>query len=307
MGADHASLVATLWPGGAETRVGEGRVIASRDIEEALARIGVAPDFVYAGGSAASDIPFVHRKLSDGESYFLVNRADRAETIKASFRVTGKAPELWHADTGSSESVSYRVVGGETVVPMTLGAGESVHVVFRRPLTHDSMIVDKPAPVELSRLHGPWTVKFEPGRGAPETISMPRLAPFNESSVPGIKYFSGIATYTREFTAPKGWKPGRPLWLDLGDVHELAEVSINGQMVGAVWHAPFRLNLGTAVRRGQNRLEIRVANLWVNRLIGDAQPNVAEKATWTALPTYRTDAPLKPSGLIGPVTLSGDK
>ena len=113
-----------------------------------------------------------------------------------------------------------------------------------------------------------------------------------------------MATYSRDFTTPKGWKPGQPLWLDLGDVRELAEVSINGKPAGAAWHPPYRVEIGSAVKKGKNRLEVKVANLWVNRLIGDRQPG-ATKLTWTAMPTYKPDAPLRPSGLIGPVKLLG--
>ena len=98
----------------------------------------------------------------------------------------------------------------------------------------------------------------------------------------------------------------QPLWLDLGEVRELAEVRVNGSPAGAVWHAPYRLDIGGVARPGRNRLEVRVANLWVNRLIGDAQPG-ATKITWTALPSYRADAPLRRSGLIGPVRLLGQR
>ena len=133
---------------------------------------------------------------------------------------------------------------------------------------------------------------------------MTTLAPLDENAEPGIRYFSGEATYTTRFAAPKGWKPGQPLWLDLGEAREVAEVSVNGKPAGSVWHAPYRLDIAALARKGTNSLTVKVANLWVNRLIGDAQPG-ATKVTWTALPTYRADAPLRRSGLIGPVTLLG--
>ena len=302
--ADYTALVAKLWPGGAVASIGMGRVIASTDVEAALSGIGVAPDFRYTGGSEGADIPFLHRKLADGDSYFLVNRNDRAETIEARFRVTGKAPELWHAETGTAEPVSYRIENGETVIPLALGAEESLHVVFHKPATADALAIKKLAPATLATLDGSWTVNFQLGRSAPASATLPQLAPLNENADPGIKYFSGIATYAKDFTSPKGWKAGQPLWLDLGQVHELAEVSVNGKPAGAAWHAPFRIDIGSVTKPGKNKLEIRVANLWVNRLIGDAQPG-ATKITFTAMPSYLKSAPLRPSGLIGPVTLQG--
>ena len=299
--ARYRELVAKLWTGSPQTSIGKGRVIASSDIAGALASIGVAPDFRFSGAEGA-DIPFVHRKFADGESYYLVNRKDRPEVIEAHFRVTGKTPELWHAETGTSEQVSYRIENGETIVPLSLGSEESLHVVFRKPAVAGAISVKKISPVLAARLDGPWTVAFQPGRNAPASVALPILSPLNESADPGIKYFSGIAAYTRDFAAPKGWKPGQPLWIDLGQVGELAEVSVNGRSAGAAWHAPYRVDIGRTAKPGRNSLEVRVANLWVNRLIGDAQHG-ANKITFTAMPTYRADAPLRPSGLIGPVTL----
>lgn len=302
--AEYAEVVAKLWPGGDVATVGKGRVIASNDIEASLRRIGVAPDFRFSGGQDGAKIPFLHRKLTDGDSYFLVNQMDRTETVEARFRVTGKAPELWRAETGTTDAVSYRIERGETVVPLTLRADESVHVVFRKAAQADELAIKRLEPVELARLDGPWSVGFQTGRGAPASAVMPALAPLDENAVPGIKYFSGIASYTRDFSTPPGWKPGQPLWLDLGEVSELAEVLVNGQPAGGAWHPPYRVDIGAVTRSGRNRLEVRVANLWVNRLIGDAQDD-AQKVTWTAMPTYRKDAPLRRSGLIGPVTLMG--
>jgi hypothetical protein len=306
--AEYKALVAKLWSGGAFTDIGKGRIIATDDVNAALNAMNIAPDFRYTGGSEGADIPFVHRKLvakdGGGDSYYLVNRNDRAENIEARFRVTGKTPELWHAETGTSEAVSYRIENGETIVPLSLASEESVHVVFRKASVSDSLAIKKLVPTMLATLDGAWTVAFQPDRSAPATATLPNLAPLNENADPGIKYFSGIATYSKDFTTPKGWKSGQPLWIDLGKVSELAEVSINGKATGGAWHAPFRVDIGAATKAGKNKLEVRVANLWVNRLIGDAQPG-AKKITFTAMPTYRADAPLRPSGLIGPVTLMG--
>lgn len=191
---------------------------------------------------------------------------------------------------------------GETVVPMTLDPESSVFVVFRKTAPANAMMLKKVAPTTVATLEKPWRVAFQAARGAPATITLPKLRSLSEQADPGVRYFSGIASYATSFTLPKGIKPGAPLWLDLGEVGEIAEVTVNGRSAGYAWHKPYRVNLSGVVRRGSNRLEVKVANLWVNRLIGDAQPD-ATKVTWTAIPTYRADAPLRPSGLIGPVTL----
>ncbi len=301
---EFVGLSAKLWSGAQVTQFGKGKVILADSAEAGLGAAGIRADFAFTGGQADSEIPFVHRRLTDGDSYFLSNRKDRIETIEARFRVAGKAPELWHADTGTSEPVSYRIENGETIVPLTLAPDESVHVVFRRPAQAPSLAIKKLVPTGVGRIDGPWQVAFEAGRGAPAKASLASLVPLNEHADTGIKYFSGIATYASTFTAPKGWKPLQPLWLDLGEAREVAEVTVNGKLAGYAWHAPYRIDLSAVARPGRNTLQVRVANLWVNRLIGDAQKGAA-RVTWTPSGTYLPSAPLRRSGLIGPVTLLG--
>lgn len=163
-------------------------------------------------------------------------------------------------------------------------------------------MIARTASSPLARIGGPWTIAFQADRGAPPTAKLKQLASLADSADPAVRYFSGIATYTRKFALPKSVKPGEPLLLDLGAVGDLAEVRVNGQLVGAPWHAPFRVEIGQATKRGQNALEVRVANLWVNRLIGDARKE-GPRITSTSRPVYKPDTPLRPSGLIGPVRL----
>jgi hypothetical protein len=300
--AAYDALIRRLWSGAPVTHLGEGAVIAGEDVEAALSSIGMQPDFSYTAPQSDSQLLFMHRRLSDGELYFVDNRQDRVEHVEAHFRVTGKTPELWHADSGKTEPASYRVEGDQTLVPLDLDPDESVFVVFRTPSAATSVTLAKRAVSSLATLEGPWTVAFQPNRGAPASISLPALRSLSEQSDPGVKYFSGIATYTKTFVLPKGVKPNQPLLLDLGTVCDVAEVRVNGTVLSTLWHAPYRLDIGAALTPGRNQLEVRVADLWVNRLIGDAQPG-AKKITYTSMPTYRADAPLRPSGLIGPITL----
>lgn len=300
--AEFTRLADKLWGNAAETSFGGGRVIVSDNPEAALTALGVTPDFHATSSAADTEILFQHRALKDGDSWFLSNRKDRTETFDGHFRVTGKAPELWHAETGETKPVSYRVENGVTIVPLTLNPDGAVHVVFRKPATARSLIVAKAETRVAGQLDRGWNVTFEAGRGAPQSVLMDALVPLNEHDETGVRYFSGTAIYTRELRTPKGWRPGRPLWLDLGEVREIAEVSINGNRAGGVWNTPYRIDIGKIAKRGRNRLSIKVANLWVNRMIGDAQPD-ADKIAWAASPTYTAKAPMRRSGLIGPVQL----
>lgn len=276
-------------------------VIGTDDLGAGLEKAGIAPDFEYAGGSADSDIPFLHRRLSDGgELYFVVNRRDRDETISARFRVTGYAPEFWDAVSGTSRPLSYSQDGTYTVISLSLEAEGSGFVVFRQKTDDRSRTVADKGYRRVGQVAGPWQVRFEQVRGAPESIAMPQLTPLNAHDDFAVRHFSGVASYTTRFNRPVG--KGRPLWVDLGQIGDVAQVLVNGQPAGTSWWAPHRVEIGRFLVDGSNTLEVRVANLWVNRLIGDQQPGAA-KVTFTAAPTYKADTPLRPAGLIGPVTL----
>jgi hypothetical protein len=299
----YKALVARLWPGNGEAKIGLGRVIDGTDVEAALRGIGTVPDFEYTKAAPDSEILFVHRTLPDGELYFVNNRRDRQEAIEARFAVTGKQPELWRADTGKREALSYRIENGVTVVPLDLAAEESVYVLFRKDAVETSSTVAKTVYAPAMTLEGPWKIVFEQGLGAPATLELQKLASLSEQADPGVKYFSGIATYSQSFKLPSGVRPGQKLMLNLGGVGDVAEVRVNGEAVATLWKSPYQVDIGNAVKLGTNWIEVKVANLWVNRLIGDAQEGAIRIASTTQA-TYVASAPLRPSGLIGPVTLS---
>jgi hypothetical protein len=297
--AAFKALVKRMWSAPV-TRVGKGRVIAGADVESALASLGQAPDFEYAA-DAGAQLLFVHRRLLDGDLYFVANRSGKAVSTEARFHVRAKAAELWHADSGRTEPTSYRSEGGATAVPLALDANESVFVVFRRPAAAAARKLAAPEWSPVATLDSGWSVRFD-GLAAPVAIENGSLGSLTGSSDPQVKYFSGTSIYRNSFTLPAGARPGMPLQLDLGQVGDVAEVLVNGKPAGIAWKPPYRVDIGALVVVGANTVEVRVANLWVNRLVGDAQPGAA-KVTFTAAPTYKADAPLRPSGLIGPVTL----
>jgi hypothetical protein len=299
---EFRSIAQRLWGSASTTTVGKGKVIAGSDVEGALRSLGVAPDFSIDKAGSNTEVLFVHRRIADGDAYFLSNAQNRAENIDARFRVAGKKAEIWRAESGTAQPVSYRIDGTTTVVPLEMLPNDSFFVVFRAPVKGTGENVRKITWSPVSKIDGAWDVAFQPGRAAPEKTRLASLASFHTNADPAIKYFSGTATYRRTFTLPSTVKPGSSVMLDLGQVGDVAEVLVNGQAVGFAWKAPYRVDVSKAVRAGNNDLEVRVVNLWVNRLIGDAQPG-ANKITFTTLPTYRPDAPLRPSGLIGPVTV----
>lgn len=295
-----AVLVKRLWTGAPVTRVGRGRIVAGADVETVLASLDQAPD-ADLGAATGTQLLFVHRRLPDGDLYFVTNRTDAPVTTEGRFNVRGKAAEFWHADTGRTEPASYRGEGGVTVVPLALGANESTFIVFRKPSARAAVTVPARAWTPAAELAQGWQIAFE-GLAAPAPIAAGVPGSLTANADPLVKYFSGTTIYRNGFTLPAGARAGMPLKLDLGRVGDVAEVRINGKPAGIAWKPPYEVDIGALVVDGANTVEVRVANLWVNRLVGDAQPGAA-KVTFTAAPTYKADAPLRPSGLMGPVTL----
>jgi hypothetical protein len=286
-------------------KVGKGAVYAGQDLADVFSALKVPADFDYTKPEADTRILFVHRKLADGDLYFVDNRRDRDETVDATFRVTGKAPELWRAETGTSEPASYRIADGRTTVPLHLEPWGTVFVVFRKAAKETSRTLPKVAETQLAAVEGPWSVSFQTGRGAPSCITFDRLSSWSESPDAGVKYFSGTGTYMRSIDAPADWfRNGAHLWIDLGDVKNLAEVAVNGKPLGIVWHAPYRVDATAALKPGLNKLSVKVTNAWVNRLIGDEQPGTTTRYTFADIKPYKADSPLLPSGLLGPVRIS---
>jgi hypothetical protein len=302
--AEFRTIAGQLWGSGTnESAFGKGKVYGGHTLAAVLAATKVAPDFEYTMPQKDTNLLFVHRKLPDGEVYWVDNRNNRTEALEATFRVQGKAAELWYPETGQVGPASYRIAGGRTTVPLRLDPFESVFVVFRKAATAESRTLPRPIDTPIASVDGAWAVSFPPDRGAPK-ITLDKLASWSENTDEGVKYFSGTGTYTKTVQAPAEWfKTGARLWLDLGEVKNLAEVSVNGKPLGIVWKTPFRVDVTGAMKPGANTVEVKVTNLWVNRLIGDAQPNVAKKYTYTTQPFYRANSPLLTSGLLGPVRI----
>jgi hypothetical protein len=273
-------------------------------LADALAAMKLPPDFDYSKPKSDSNILFVHRKLADGDLYYVDNWTDQEVSVDATFRVTGREAELWHGETGNSEPASYTIADGHTTVPLHLEPWGTVFVVFRKPAAVATRTIPKPVATTLASVDGPWTLGFQPDRGAPPSITLEKLASWSDNSDAGVRYFSGNGTYTRTIDASPDWfKPGVRLWIDLGDVKNLATVSVNGKELGTVWHAPYRVDVTSALKPGANQISIRVTNAWVNRLVGDQQPDAPKKYTFTVIHPYKANSPLLASGLLGPVRI----
>ncbi len=252
---------------------------------------------------------FVHRRTAGADIFFVVNRATWAVDTPVTFRVEGRRPECWNPDTGAIEPAVSKKVDGGTRLAIKLPPLSSVFVVFRADAAKSQPAqIAKPAklPAPLA-IDGPWEVEFPEGSGAPAKATFPALKSWTEMEQPGIRDFSGIATYRCTFDCPAASQAARHARLDLGRVAEVCEVRLNGKPLGGGWHPPYAFDVGDNLRPGKNTLEIRVANLWHNRLVADAALAKAQRVTRMVPEAhYRNVAGQKPldSGLLGPVRIS---
>jgi hypothetical protein len=212
---------------------------------------------------------------------------------------------LWDPVTGARRPLpDFSTQDGRTILPLRFEPEQSFFVVFRddagaRPVAARNFPEMRP----LADLSGPWEVAFDPRWGGPEKVEFAKLDDWSKRAEPGIRHYSGLAVYRKRFELPSAANRAAPLWLDLGVVKSMAGVKLNGRDLGVVWCAPWRVDISAAVQPGGNDLEITVANLWPNRLIGDAGLPEEQRRTWTTRNPFKPNAPLLESGLLGPVQL----
>ena len=322
-------IAAELWD--------SGRVISKKPLGTLLADLHLKPDFKADAGK----VLWIHRRIGDAEVYFISNQEATGRVVNCTFRVEGRQPELWDAMTGEiREAGTFSVEDGLTRMPIQFIPRGSIFVVFQQPGHPATGGPNWSEFKPVQKIGGAWTVRFDPRWGGPGEVKFKSLGDWSKRKEPGIRYYSGTAVYEKEFPAPRTARDTR-IFLDLGKVKNLAEVWLNGTNLGIVWKPPFRVEISGVLHPGQNKLEVRVTNLWPNRLIGDEQqpddcvwdhartwdvdgktiqvgqplkevpawlregtprPS-AGRYTMTSWKFYTKDSPLLESGLLGPVRI----
>jgi hypothetical protein len=282
-----------------------------------LKLLGVSEDF-----TATGPVRYGHRRTEEREIYFLANRSADPIHVDCTFRVSTGHPELWNPVTGESRPLpQYKQENGLTTIPMQFVPYQSFFVIFPRvgstKRAAQAGRVNFPTTTPMITLEGPWEVSFDPAWGGPEKVTFDALQDWTHHSDSGIKYYSGIATYRKSFDLPQ--EAGGKTYLDLGTVHDIARVRVNGKDLGVVWCAPWRVDITDGMKTKANVLEVEVANRWPNRLFGDqrAPDKGVRTVRWdsgflggreykTGRYTFATTGgmnKLLPSGLLGPVRI----
>jgi hypothetical protein len=281
--------------------VGKGKVvIGEMPVKDLLARFGLAPAFAYTSDDGQPCLDFNQRQDGDAEIYFIANWKEAAHRVECVFRVAGKQPELWNPVTGEiAPCAAYACKDGVTRLTLQLPPNGSMFVVFHKPGAGGAEKIIEEKLLAAQEVTGPWHIQFSPARTnvPPFEITSEKLHLWNESNEERLKSFAGTASYRTAFTLNHQPSVHQPCILDLGVVHDLAEVIANGKSLGVVWTPPFQVDITPALRSGTNALEIRVVNTWHNWRVANKFSPLEHK--WNS---QGVKEPL-PAGLVGPVTL----
>ena len=293
-------IVKDIWESGRENVYGS--------LDEALE--GIAPDCVaeFDGVPAGPEkFRYVHRSMEDGtQIYWVRNFSGKDAMARIGFRDAGPYAALFNPENGKIFTLDTFLQDGRTLADIPMLSTDAFFVVFSpNPFPYPTLPSCRPERSEGSfPIPGPWTVTFDQKGGGQVREVFTSLGSWTESGDPVVKYFSGTAVYRTTFFLESGFPVGdAPIYLDLGSVKNIAEVFVNGKPCGVLWKAPFRTeDLSGALRPGKNSLEIKVTNLWRNRMIGDVQPGETHPVT-AIRRFYKAGDSLLPSGLLGPAKL----
>jgi hypothetical protein len=277
----------------------------------------------------AGELTFQVARMAEGDdpAFGIVKTLIVEYTVDGkSFKVSGQDPQdiTLHTSAGVEQVMElYAGTGGRLYLDAWQSGLYQLKTISGRTLRGKTSTL--PPPQEIT---GSWELRFPPGAGAPEQLTLEKLISWSEHSSPGVKYFSGTATYGTTLTMPPELLgENRHLYLDLGKVQVMAQVTINGKDLGILWKPPYRVEITDAVKPGDNALEVQVVNLWPNRMMGDetmpedssrnpngtlkewprwvreGKPSPTGRHTFTSWRLWKAGDPLQESGLLGPVML----
>ncbi|HPE76227.1 MAG TPA: glycosyl hydrolase [Draconibacterium sp.] len=311
-----------LFWGGTYCKTDSGEIFPSYKVtENLLKKLNVSEDF-----SASGSLRYTHRITEEHDIYFVSNRTDTTVEDICAFRVRQGVPEIWDPVTGETRFLTdFKSEKGLTSIPLHFDRHQSYFIVFshsnKQERPKDISKPNFPVFKTTEILEGKWQVSFDAKWGGPENITFDSLTDWSVNQNEGIKYYSGMAKYSKTFDLESSVNSSKnSVYLNLGEVKNMARITLNGKNLGILWTSPWRLNISEVIKNKGNKLEIEVVNLWGNRLTGDEQlpddgvkdgewpawllndePRTSGRFTFAPRRFYQKDSPLQSSGLMGPV------
>jgi hypothetical protein len=298
-------------------KIGLGTAIKAPYYGDNFDKIGVKKDIeIYkivpiedAGLERANNVTYTHRVNGQKEIYFISNQENKERDLYFSFRVVNKIPQVYDAVSDKLTDIkSWSNFKGTTGFSYKLAPNQSLFFLFENE-TSDTQLNKGNNWLgfrTIQDISKSWQAKFDTAYAGPsESVTFNDLTDWTKSTDSLVKYYSGTAIYTRNFTFNGDLKA--KTWIDLGEFSSIAEVKINGINCGTLWTAPHRLDISKAIKKGENKITIEVTNTWANRLIGDSKLPENKRITKTTAPFRLEGKPLNPAGLLGPVTIQREE
>lgn len=325
------AIIEEIWEGNFESyknngrpvykkKLGLGQVFKAPFYGETFDALGLGRDLEVndeidnkAGRSYAKGIGYAHRIDGEKEIYFISNQENRKRELFLTFRKGEKSMQTFDAVSNTwvkPDKLNNATAG--TSLNLIMYPNQSIFVVLDTPGVYlpnsqsaEKQLRDakakeiKKTVIDISKN---WQAKFNTAYAGPsKPVIFNELTDWTLNVDSLVKYYSGIATYSKNFTF-NGDLKGK-IWIDLGEFFSIAEVKINGINCGVLWTAPHHLEISKAIKKGENQITIEVTSTWANRLIGDSKLPENKRITKTTAPFRLKGKPLNPAGLLGPVVI----
>ena len=267
-------------------RYGKGTIYWGKSVKQVLEELNVRPDFEVSGiDNRDLHIDYIHRQTKTEDIYFVSNSSQVEQEIKCTFRVDkSMVPELWDAESGLIQrDVKFSKVKDGISIELILDPISSRFVVFR-----NSSMGKNDAGLKYNLQYGfhknkkaeaiyehiditaNWDISFNPDMGGPKSFRLEKLISWSDIDEKGIKYYSGSATYTRNFIIKEEvLSKGTEAYVDFENIQEMARVFVNGNDCGIVWTPPYKARITPYLKAGTNTITVQVINTWNNRIVGD--------------------------------------
>jgi hypothetical protein len=297
-------------------KYGKGTIYWGKSAHEVLEELAVYPDFEVKGiDNHDLRLDFFHRKTAHEDIYFVSNSSQNKEKITGVFRVDPNLkPEIWDAETGLIQrDVKFTKVKNGLEIDMVMDPLASRFVIFRKKssgsndanLYHNLQFGFEENPkantVSVIDISADWNIGFLPDGGGPKSLQLGNLVSWSDMEEEGARFYSGAATYTRDFMINKETlSSGKEAFVSFEDIQEMAQVFVNGNDCGVVWLPPYAARITPYLKEGKNTITVKVINTWNNRIVGDIRnPDKAPFTRTNARIRFNKNTPLLQSGLIG--------
>jgi hypothetical protein len=296
--------------------LGKGKIYKAPIVDDTFEAMGINPDFfasekdVIPEGEYAKNVAFAHRTFNNEEIYFISNQENRERVLDLIFNQHQVSPVIYDAVTNQYMQPKHWAGNpfGVTYLDLKFAPNQSLFVIFKKTDTLSKAENGNNWSTfkTIQDISKSWQAKFDTAYAGPaKPVIFNDLTDWTTSTDSLVKYYSGTATYSKNFSFNGNLND--KIWLDLGEFSSIAEVKINGINCGTLWTAPHRLDISKAIKKGENKITIEVTNTWANRLIGDSKLPENKRITKTTAPFRLEGKPLNPAGLLGPVTIQREE